>query len=505
MRVVTSIPTDFERVSGISSIVHSLLSTLRVEQPRIIVFGDVMLDEHLIGRVERISPEAPIPVLIGETRFVRPGGAANVASNLATLGAAVEVCGLVGEDEVNTELHSLLTQNAVGVRGLHCVSGRRTTRKLRILAGTQQIVRVDFEDTWKPTDETLEHLLKTTRGLLEGANSLIVSDYGKGVCDEHILPEIIGYARSKAIPVLCDPKGSDYGKYRGATAITPNRREAGIAVGRVLGGMTEVANAASHLRKTIGFEACLITLGPQGMLLDEHHETTEIPAYAHDVADVTGAGDSVIAAIGLGVSCGLSLSASSIFANAVASIAVSKPGSVSVTLEEVASRFGAPVLQPDARAPVTQAELRELVEQVRSSGRTIAFTNGCFDLFHAGHLDTLQRCAELADFVIVGLNSDQSVRRLKGPERPMNGEEDRASVLLALRMVDAVVVFSEDTPEEIIHLIRPDVLVKGADYRGRHIVGAPFVESYGGRVELVEFRSQTSTTNLIRKLGKFST
>lgn len=485
----------------ISGVVHAVQTALAASRPRIVVHGDVILDEYLSGSVERISPEAPIPILVGETQVHRPGGAGNVAANLASLGARVDLSGLIGDDEAGRLLREALGQCDVDASKLVEVKGRRTTRKLRVVAGAQQqIVRIDFEETAPPPADIAARQVATTKRLLEGADALIISDYGKGACPDAALGDLISFARTAGVPVLCDPKGQDYGKYAGASVITPNRKEAAEATGLRLTDPEQVIVAAAGLRQSLGLEACLITLGPQGMLLDHDGETTTIPAFAHDVSDVTGAGDSVIAAFGLGLACGLPYPAAGLFANAVAAISVSKPGSVAVAMGEVVETYIPPANPRAGSAPIARAALADRMREVREAGRSIVFTNGCFDVLHAGHVHSLGRCAELGDFVVVGLNSDASVTRLKGPGRPINRAEDRADVLLALKAVDAVVIFEEDTPEEIIRLVRPDILVKGADYAGKEVVGQTFVESLGGRVELVAFKTGLSTTGIINKL-----
>ncbi len=486
--------------SDIAGVVAAVRSSLEARQPRIVVLGDVMLDEYLAGDVSRISPEAPIPILVGETHIFRLGGAANVAANLASLGARVDLTGIVGDDEAGRQLAGLLEESAIAGDHLILARERPTTRKLRVVAGSQQIVRIDFEKTGNPGEDVEGEQIRLTRRLIEGADAFIVSDYGKGACSEAIIADLIAFARANGVAVLCDPKGSDYTKYAGSSIITPNRKEAGEACGRQLADNDAVAACAQALRKTLKLDACLVTLGPEGMFLSSEASDTQIPALAQDVADVTGAGDSVIAAIGIGIACGLSFAQSSIFANAVASIAVSKRGSAQVALSEVAAAFADSPPRKEASRLIPREALAEAIRRFRRAGETLVFTNGCFDILHAGHVDNLGRCAQFGTKLIVGLNSDDSVRRLKGPGRPVNCAEDRAAVLLALTSVAAVVIFDEDTPEALIEIIRPDVLAKGEDYAGKSVVGRELVESYGGRVELVAFKQGLSTTGLIGKM-----
>ncbi|MDF1775369.1 MAG: D-glycero-beta-D-manno-heptose 1-phosphate adenylyltransferase [Rhizobiaceae bacterium] len=495
--------------NDILEVLDLVRTSLKKRQPRIVVHGDIMLDEYLHGDVERISPEAPIPVLAGKSHIYRPGGAANVAANLASLGAWVDLSGLVGADDAALQLRQILDTSSVNTSNMIAVPERRTTRKLRVVAGTQQIVRIDFEDTGCPDHTIEQQQIETTRRLVAEADVLIISDYDKGACGEGVLSQIIGYARSRGVPVLCDPKGRNYSKYAGASIITPNRKEAIAASDGQLTapgeqGLAEPqpgepALAAHGLRRALGLDACLVTLGPDGMFLSETDKDHEIGAFSHDVADVTGAGDCVIAGLGVALACGLPYLSSCIFANAVASISVSKAGSVAVSLDEVIDKY-ADSERWSASKLVPRDQIETEAGRLKEAGRSIVFTNGCFDILHAGHVQNLKRCAELGSAVIVGLNSDDSVRALKGKGRPINPARDRAAVLLALEAVDAVVIFEEDTPEALISAIRPDILVKGADYHDKDVVGRAFVESYGGRVELVEFQNDISTTAILEKL-----
>tara|TARA_R110002126_G_scaffold291767_1_gene457348 strand:- start:170050 stop:171585 length:1536 start_codon:yes stop_codon:yes gene_type:complete len=479
-------------------------TSLKTRQPRIVVHGDIMLDEYLHGDVERISPEAPIPVLAGKSHIYKPGGAANVAANLASLGAKVALSGLVGTDDAALQLKQILAMQSVDTSDMIAVKQRRTTRKLRVVAGSQQIVRIDFEDTAYPDEAIKQQQIETTRRLVAKADVLIISDYNKGACGEGVLSQIISFARSRGVPVLCDPKGRNYSKYTGASIITPNRKEALAASDNqfpTIGDhqLSAPALAAHGLRSALQLDACLVTLGPDGMFLCEKNGDHEIGAFSHDVADVTGAGDCVIAGLGVALACGLPYLSSCIFANAVASISVSKAGSVTVSLDEVLDKY-ADQEHWNASRLVPRDLIAAEGKRLREAGRSIVFTNGCFDVLHAGHVQNLKRCAELGSAVIVGLNSDESVRALKGNGRPVNSASDRAAVLLALEAVDAVVIFEEETPEALIQAVRPDILVKGADYQDKEVVGRTFVESYGGRVELIAFQNDISTTAILEKL-----
>lgn len=493
-----------QRPSGreIGSVVNTVAAALSHRRSRVAVLGDVMLDEYLSGSVDRISPEAPIPVVACSSHKTNPGGAANVAANLATLGADVSIIAIAGEDEAAMRLSATLKDMGVDAAHLIAIPGRPTTRKLRVVSAGQQIVRVDFEETGALAATDIARIGGAVDSVLAGCDVLVVSDYNKGVCHPEVLRHAIAAARKRGIPVLCDPKGRDYAKYTGASIITPNRREAGEATGHELVDDAAVEAAAHVLREKLDLEACLITLGPGGMLLVEAQGARKAEAFAQDVADVTGAGDSVIAALAVALASGGSYWEAALFANAVAAVAVSRHGSVAVELADVVSRYGNAADVPSSGKIMTRAQAAARAAELRRQGRSVTFTNGCFDVLHAGHVESLEASAAFGSFLVVGLNDDDSVRRLKGPGRPVNTVASRARVLAALSAVDCVVVFAEDTPEALIREIRPDVLVKGADYRSKLVVGRDFVESYGGRVELVDLKPGYSSTNLIDKLQR---
>ncbi|MEP9387753.1 D-glycero-beta-D-manno-heptose 1-phosphate adenylyltransferase [Mesorhizobium sp. KR9-304] len=486
----------------VREIVETVKAAIGRYRPRIVVHGDIMLDEYLTGQVERISPEAPIPIVAGTSYLFRLGGAANVAANLASLGAQVELAGIVGDDEAADRLEQLLEESSVGARNLIRVPGRQTTRKLRVVAGGQQIVRIDFEDTHPLAAEIVSRQMESSSLLVEGGDALVISDYNKGACGEALLSELIRSARAKGIPILTDPKGRSYRKYAGSTVITPNRKEAGEVLGVHLADTGDLAKAALEFRRSLAVEACVITLGADGMFLSDKDDDREIPAFSQDVADVTGAGDCAIAAMALALACGLPHTSSCVFANAVASISVTRIGSVAVKLEEVVSKYASSSSHRYASKLIPREFLESKIREMRQAGETVVFTNGCFDVFHAGHVYNLHQCAQLGSVVVVGLNGDKSVRALKGPGRPINSVADRAEVLMALDVVDAVVIFDEERPEELIRIVRPDVLAKGADYLDKEVVGREFVESYGGRVELIALKEDVSTTAILDKLKR---
>jgi D-beta-D-heptose 7-phosphate kinase/D-beta-D-heptose 1-phosphate adenosyltransferase len=483
--------------------VVSQLSKLRSNRRvNVLVWGDVMVDEYLSGSADRISPEAPIPVVVGQDSVSRLGGAANVAANLAKLGAAVSLVGVVGDDAGKLKLDELLSDVGISSDLMIADSDRQTTRKLRIVSGVQQIVRVDFEDAQHTNEQTAAAIAGALYGELEEARVLIVSDYAKGACPAPLLREVIKFCNSNKITVLIDPKGSDFSKYAGADIVKPNRQEAFIAASQNTPNTQDPRGAGEWLIDQHAFGACVITLGAEGSLLLEGNVSFAVPAFTRDVSDVTGAGDCVAAGLGFAVAHGLSLSDACVFANAVGSISVSKLGSVAVSFEEVQARYQLAGASAHHGGAALLDEVVRILARRRESGDTIVFTNGCFDILHAGHVQNLNQAAGFGSVLVVGINSDASVRRLKGEGRPINSADDRAAVIANLRSVDLVVEFDDDTPLQLIETISPDVLIKGADYSNKDVVGREYVESCGGRVELLALRDGLSSSTLIEKMRK---
>jgi D-beta-D-heptose 7-phosphate kinase/D-beta-D-heptose 1-phosphate adenosyltransferase len=471
----------------------------RFAERRAWVVGDLMLDEYLRGRVERISPEAPVPVVTVTGRERRPGGAANVAHQLARLGARVRLAGVVGEDEAGRELLAQCGAAGVDAATVATLPGRCTTQKLRVLGHGQQVVRLDWEEPAPPPG--------LARTLLQGLDALpppdvlIVSDYAKGVVSPELVLPLVARMRALGVRVLVDPKSADFTRYRGASVVTPNLRELEAAAGRTLDpkAPAAIAEAARQLVRAAELEAMVVTLGEHGMLVVPR-EGAEIPiaGMRRQVFDVTGAGDTAIAVLALGLAAGAALPDAATIANAAAGCTVSEVGAVAVERDEILAALwpgGSP-------AVLDRAALAQRVKSWRAAGQRVVFTNGCFDLLHAGHLALLHRAAALGDALVVAINSDASVRRLKGPERPLVPEAERAAMLAALDCVDAVTIFDEDTPEEAIRSVRPDVLVKGQDYALAEVVGRELVESYGGRVELLPLVPDRSTSSLVERIRR---
>jgi len=459
---------------------------------RILVVGDVMLDRYWTGATERVSPEAPVPIVHVGAHEERLGGAANVAVNLSTLGAEVELLGLVGADEEARRLAAMLDTADIG-NSLIERGEAPTVTKLRVLSRHQQLLRLDFERGFG--DEAATALTERFEATVAGAALVIASDYAKGALAD--MPRLIAAARAAGVPLLVDPKGRDFTRYRGAWALTPNRAEFEAVVGPC-GDEATLVERAERLRAELGLHALLITRSDEGMsLITEDEPPVHLPTQAREVADVTGAGDTVIAAFGAALTAGLAPAAAAALANAAAGVVVGKVGAASVTPIELKL-----ALHAHGRGPVEEPMLLSLVEHARSRGERIVMTNGCFDLLHAGHVRYLAEARALGDRLIVAVNDDESVSRLKGPSRPVVPLADRMDVLAALADVDWVVPFSEDTPARLIEAVLPDVLVKGGDYAPEDIAGGEAVRRAGGEIRVLPLLEGRSTSSLIEHISK---
>ena len=467
---------------------------------KILVVGDLMLDRHVWGKVSRISPEAPVPVVRVSSQSETAGGAGNVALNAAELGLKVAACGFVGDDPEGERLCRILEESGVETRGI-VRAGMRTITKTRVIGGHQQMLRLDEEDAAEAEPEAYARLLEAIRReLADGISGVVLSDYAKGALTEDVCRATIALSRERGIPVFADPKVASYSRYAGATAITPNRAEL-AAVGRVESADMDALTAAGEkIRDELGLEFVLVTLGENGLALIQPGSREHIRAVARDVFDVTGAGDTVIAALAAGVVGGLQLEDAVRLANMAAGVVVGKSGTATVKRAELldAIALGRALLLSDKIC--TLHVLLGRVSKWRSQGEVVGFTNGCFDVLHAGHVTYLQKARAETGRLIVGLNSDRSVRRLKGEGRPIVPQDQRALVLAALASVDAVVLFDQDTPIDLIDAIRPQVLVKGSDYTEDQVVGAPEVRSWGGEVVLVPLVEGPSTTGIVSRI-----
>jgi D-beta-D-heptose 7-phosphate kinase / D-beta-D-heptose 1-phosphate adenosyltransferase len=467
---------------------------------RVLVVGDLMLDEYLWGKTERISPEAPVQVVEVERDELRLGGAGNVINNLVALGCEVQVASVLGDDGDGRLLRSLLQEQGIGTGGIFLAPGRITSRKTRVLASHQQMLRIDRESSTPLHAEQEEVLLHYLRGAADAFEVILVSDYLKGVLSETVLAALCELGRSRGIPVVVDPKGRDFSRYKGATVLTPNRREAQTAAGIDIRDPASLQAAGEGLLRELELEVLVLTRSEEGMSLffrDGRH--LHLPTEAREVFDVSGAGDTVLAFLGAALGCGLGFEAAARLANLAAGIVVGKLGTSTVSPDEL--RHAAALQSVDGGLKIRSRDsLAPLLAAARRQGRKVVFTNGCFDLLHVGHVRYLQKARQLGDLLVLGLNSDASIRRLKGPQRPLIGEEERAHILAALDCIDYVTIFDEDTPLELLEVLRPDILVKGGDYTPETVVGKELVESYGGRVELIQFVDGKSTTGIIERI-----
>ncbi|RAU23354.1 bifunctional heptose 7-phosphate kinase/heptose 1-phosphate adenyltransferase [Paramagnetospirillum kuznetsovii] len=478
----------------------------RVEQLRntsVLCVGDAMLDRFVYGSVDRVSPEAPIPVLFIERESAMLGGAGNVVRNLVALGAAPAFVSVVGDDVAGREITRLVGEHGEIDPCIVVETGRQTTIKTRFFASHQQLLRADRESRTALTDSIRDQLLARADRLLDKAGVMVLSDYGKGVLAPPVTAELIARARAKGKKIVVDPKGSDYAIYAGATIVTPNRKELFEATAMPVDSDDGVVAAARKLIDTCGLEAVLVTRSQDGMtLVTADGQAHHLPAEAREVFDVSGAGDTVVATLAAAIASGASLLDGARIANVAAGIVVGKVGTAVAYAEEViAALHHDDLTAGESKIMWSAVSAAELVDRWRRKGAKVGFTNGCFDLLHPGHVSILTQARAACDKLVVGLNSDASVQRLKGPTRPVQSEASRATVLSSLATVDLVVIFGEDTPLQLIETLRPDVLIKGADYTIDKVVGADQVHSWGGKVVLADLVDGQSTTNTIKRMN----
>jgi D-beta-D-heptose 7-phosphate kinase / D-beta-D-heptose 1-phosphate adenosyltransferase len=466
---------------------------------RLLVAGDFMLDEYIWGQVGRISPEAPVVVVqvMRETRTL--GGAGNVVHNLAALGAGVEVLGLVGDDHPARLLREELSRLGVETRGLFTDPARQTTRKTRVVGDHQQVVRIDRETLAPAGPEFLEAALPYLQERLGAVNAVVVSDYAKGALTPPLVRNLIDLARTRGLPVVVDPKGQDYSAYTGATVATPNLKELEAAVGQALSGQAAVEAHGRELRERLSLDALLVTQGALGMTLIRPEGALRLPARTpREVFDVSGAGDTVAAVLALGLASGLDLAEAAALANLAAGVVVTKKGTAPILLSEMERELQAHVHREEKI--VTLRDLQFIAPHLKAQGKKIVFTNGCFDLLHVGHIKFLEDSRRLGDALVVALDSDASVRRVKGEGRPVIGEEQRLHMLAALAAVDYVTLFDSAQLPEILAAVRPDVLTKGSNFPEEEVAGREIVASYGGQVILVPISDAVSITGLINRI-----
>ncbi len=458
-------------------------------KPRILVVGDLMIDHYLIGSCDRISPEAPVQVVEVKEEKSLLGGAGNVVNNLLALGAKVGMLGVVGDDDNGLWLEDRL--NELGVRSHLAKEHRATTKKSRIIASNQQIVRVDKEDRHDIGQKTQEWLMERFEKIADDYDLVLISDYDKGLLTPSFCQFMIQKSQK---PIFVDPK-RNFEKYRGATLLKPNKKEAQIASGIEITDENSLEEAGRRIKERFDLQNLIITLSEDGMAIFEE-KMLRIPTVAKEVYDVTGAGDTVLAALGYATAQGKTLIDAAKFANLAAGVVVGKVGAATASLAEI-EEYERNLHQAPAEEFIKSGqEIEQIADHLRKMGKKIVFTNGCFDILHLGHVRYLQEAKKLGDILIVGLNSDRSVKRLKGPSRPINPQFDRAYLLASLEAVDYVVIFDEDTPYELIKKIKPDILVKGADYKDKEVVGSDLAKE----TRLIEFVDGRSTTSIIERI-----
>jgi len=481
--------------------IHAVLALLEggFSELKVLVVGDLMLDRYILGEVDRISPEAPVPVLRHAQRYERPGGAANVAMNLAGLGCQTLLAGFWGNDSEQRELAEFLEKAKIDTAGV-VSTALPTISKTRILGRMQQLLRLDIESRERPGAEDQRHLLERVEQLATKVHAVVLSDYAKGALSAELCEAVIRVARRVGVPVLVDPKSPDFSMYSGATAVCPNLNELALATGVPAHEMEALLAAGEEQRREHDLTYLTLTMSEKGIRVLSDAGGFHSPARAREVYDVSGAGDTVIATIAACMAAKLKMETAVELANLAAGIVVGKVGTVPIAMHELIAAL-TPSSGIGAGEKILDHErLVKRIAEWRASGESIVFTNGCFDILHVGHITLLEDCRRFGSKLVLGLNSDDSICRLKGPSRPIVGERERSRVMAALAAVDAVVLFAEDTPLELIKQVKPDVIVKGGDYVAESVVGYAEVTAMGGRVEIVPTVEGFSTTNLVKKM-----
>jgi D-beta-D-heptose 7-phosphate kinase / D-beta-D-heptose 1-phosphate adenosyltransferase len=465
--------------------------------PKILVVGDLMIDHYLWGSCERISPEAPVQVVNVSSESIILGGAGNVINNLYALGAKVDVISVIGECKTSKELKRLLTDIKVDTQYLITQKDRVTSRKSRIIAEQQQVVRYDRESSDEINIESQQAIHQTFSAIINNYDIVLLSDYGKGVLTFDLTQSLISIASKNSKKILADPKGLDYSKYKGAYLLTPNKKEASEAANISIKDDKSLIKVIQILKNQCNLEVSLITLSEQGVAIFDN-ELRIHPTVAREVFDVTGAGDTVLASLGFALSSNKSIDEAVKFANLASGVVVGKIGSATASMNEIIEYESSLNKSTSDNHIKTWDEISSIVNELKKKKKKIVFTNGCFDILHIGHIKYLETAKSLGDILILGLNSDNSVRRLKGENRPINHQNDRAYILASLEVIDYVVVFDEDTPIDLITLIQPDVLTKGSDYEGKEIAGQDIAKE----LKLINFVNGKSTTNTIERIKK---
>ncbi len=474
-----------------------------LKSAHVLCIGDIMLDSFVYGTVNRISPEAPIPILSVERETKMVGGAGNVVRNVAALGGIAHLSTVIGDDAAGETIKALLNADGVATPGIMTAKNRTTAIKTRFLAGNHQLLRTDQEILDPIDDATIEQIITKAKSAMESCGSVVISDYGKGVLLPKVIAGIIEAAKASHKPVIIDPKGTDFSRYRGADLVTPNTKELAEAVGRPLMSEDEIIKAAQELVSEHALGAVLVTRSHEGMsLIEAGGAIQHLSAQAREVYDVTGAGDTVVAAIATGLAAGNSLIDAATMANICAGIVVGKMGTAACYVADLNAAIHHQSLSEAESKVLGLDQLRARVSKWQAAGHKVGFTNGCFDLLHPGHISMIKQSRKACDRLVIGLNSDRSVRELKGEDRPIQNETARATILASLAHVDAVVIFSDRVPLKVIEAIKPDIYVKGADYTIEQLPEAEIVHGYGGKIILADLKEGQSTTNTISKLSK---
>jgi len=465
------------------------MSGYNFSKAKVLIIGDVMLDRYHYGTVSRISPEAPVPVVSVKKMDQTLGGAGNVANNIAHLQSSAVIIGSCGKDTDGNTVKQMLDD--INTRYNFVETKNPTTKKMRVIGDKQQIVRLDFEEITHMSGKYAEKAIKYIKAEIDSCNAVVISDYGKGFCTLEVCEETIRLAKKRNIPVIVDPKGGDWRKYAGATTITPNVKELAEAVGRPVENLDEeVVLAAREIIGRTRVEYLVVTRSEKGISIVRQNDHMHIPTEAREVFDVSGAGDTVVASLALCLGIGYEISETVKVANKAAGIVVSKMGTAPIMLSELNNAFN------NVSKIVEIQQLKAHLAKVKMMRRKVVFTNGCFDILHKGHISYMRKAASLGDLLVLGLNSDASVKRLKGDSRPINNEMDRAEVLSALEFVDFIIIFDEDTPYELIKAVQPDVLVKGGDYTIEEVVGADIAK----KTVLIDFVDGYSTSKIIEAM-----
>jgi len=472
-----------------------MLNSIEKLQPKILVVGDLMIDKYLWGECNRVSPEAPVQVINVKKETKVLGGAGNVANNLVSLGSRVEVLSVIGGCEISNELRKIFKEINLSTDYLIEQKDRITSKKTRIISAQQQVIRYDIESDEDINKDSEKNLIALFKSIVSKFELVILSDYGKGVLTNSVVQEIIRIANSIGIKIIVDPKGSDYSKYTSAYLLTPNKKEASEATGINISDENSLKSALAYLKKSCKLNTSLITLSEDGIAIFDDQFRSH-PTVAKEVFDVTGAGDTVIAALGYALATKQDIDSAVVLANLAAGVVVGKIGSATASFEEIISYESMLHLSDSKENIISLRKFTKILKDLRKSKNKIVFTNGCFDILHVGHVKYLEKAKKLGDILIVGINSDSSISRLKGKTRPINSLNDRSHIIASLKSVDYVIPFDEDTPIDLITAIVPDILVKGADYKNKNVVG----EGIAKELVLIDFVEGRSTSNTISKI-----